>query len=58
VRHIVEAHGGTVTASSDGAGHGACFAVRLQIGGETGSARQTGDGPSVTPDDGVEQKRE
>jgi PAS domain S-box-containing protein len=58
VRHIVEAHGGTVTASSDGAGHGACFAVRLQIGGETGSARQTGDGPSVTPDDGVEQTSE
>ena len=31
VRHIVEAHGGTVTASSDGAGHGACFTVQLQI---------------------------
>jgi PAS domain S-box-containing protein len=51
VRHIVEAHGGTVTASSDGAGHGACFTVRLQIGDET-------DRLSVTPDNGVEQKRE
>jgi signal transduction histidine kinase len=50
VRHIVEAHGGTVTAVSRGAGQGACFTVRLPIGGETGS--------SVTPDDGVEQQRE
>jgi PAS domain S-box-containing protein len=39
VRHIVEAHGGTVTASSDGAGHGACFAVRLQIGGDSETVR-------------------
>lgn len=28
-RAIVEAHGGTITASSAGAGQGACFAVRL-----------------------------
>jgi PAS domain S-box-containing protein len=58
VRHIVEAHGGTVTASSDGAGHGACFTVRLQIAAETDRSRQTGGDPSVTPDDGIEQKRE
>jgi PAS domain S-box-containing protein len=32
VRHIVEAHGGTVTAHSDGAGHGSTFLVRLPTG--------------------------
>jgi signal transduction histidine kinase/ActR/RegA family two-component response regulator len=32
VRHIVEAHGGTVTADSGGAGHGSTFAVRLPTG--------------------------
>jgi PAS domain S-box-containing protein len=47
VRHIVEAHGGTVAASSKGAGQGACFTVRLPI-------RVS----SVAPDDGVEQTRE
>ena len=57
VRHIVEAHGGTITASSDGAGHGACFTVRLQIAAEPDRLRQADD-PSVTPDDGVDQKRE
>ena len=34
-RHIVEAHGGTVTASSDGAGRGACFTVQLQMDADT-----------------------
>jgi signal transduction histidine kinase len=29
VRHIVEAHGGTVAAYSDGAGRGACFTVSI-----------------------------
>lgn len=31
VRHLVELHGGTVSASSDGHGHGARFVVRLPI---------------------------
>ena len=31
VRHIVELHGGTVTAESDGEGHGSTFRVRLPV---------------------------
>jgi PAS domain S-box-containing protein len=31
VRHLVELHGGTVQASSDGVGHGATFTVQLPI---------------------------
>ena len=32
VRHVVEAHGGTVTADSDGSGTGSMFVVRLPTG--------------------------
>jgi len=32
VRHIVEAHGGNVTARSDGIGRGSTFAIRLPVG--------------------------
>jgi signal transduction histidine kinase len=31
VKNLVEAHGGTVTAYSDGAGHGSTFSVRLPV---------------------------
>ncbi len=31
VRHLIELHGGTVTAESPGAGHGATFTVRLPL---------------------------
>ena len=33
VRHLVEAHGGTVLASSDGPGTGAAFVIRLPLAG-------------------------
>jgi PAS domain S-box-containing protein len=41
VRHIAEAHGGTVTAESDGRGHGATFTVILPVseGSEAPSTR-------------------
>ncbi|MET0790660.1 MAG: ATP-binding protein, partial [Polyangiaceae bacterium] len=32
VKHLVELHGGTVTAHSDGVGKGACFVVTLPLG--------------------------
>ncbi len=47
VRHIVELHGGTVTASSDGEGLGAVFTVRLPIRHAAGNDRGgTHEGPA------------
>ncbi|MEJ7619070.1 MAG: ATP-binding protein [Pyrinomonadaceae bacterium] len=41
VRHIVELHAGTVYAANVGDAHGACFTVRLPLGG----VRPSGDSP-------------
>ncbi len=51
VRHLVELHGGTVTASSGGPGQGATFTVRLALQAEADlPARQTpGGGERAAP---------
>ena len=38
VRRLVELHGGTVTASSDGEGHGSRFTIRLRADASTGTS--------------------
>ncbi|HVF56348.1 MAG TPA: ATP-binding protein [Pyrinomonadaceae bacterium] len=55
VRHLVELHGGTVRASSDGEGHGATFVVELPspVAAETTfpvSTRDAGALPRTAPD--------
>jgi signal transduction histidine kinase/CheY-like chemotaxis protein len=42
VRHLVQAHGGSVTATSEGKGLGACFTVRLPNAHAMGAAPVTG----------------
>jgi PAS domain S-box-containing protein len=42
-RHIVEMHGGTIAAASDGPGRGATFTVTLPLGGD-GASRGAADG--------------
>jgi len=52
VRNLVELHGGTVTAESDGVGQGATFIVRLQAivkSDEALLARPTGKVPEIDP---------
>lgn len=50
VKHLVEQHGGTVTASSAGDMQGASFTVRLPLDTPTAAARQEGGAPSASPD--------
>ena len=47
-RHLVEMHGGTISASSAGEGHGAAFVVSLPLGGPTEPATD-GDGDRPRP---------
>ena len=55
VRHLVELHGGTVRAVSDGPGRGATFTVRLPLAsprqstGDTPSPRRTASFPALPP---------
>ena len=49
VRAIVEAHGGTITASSAGAGTGSEFAVRLPLAPAVTTPRARGETPARTP---------
>ncbi|HVL59434.1 MAG TPA: ATP-binding protein, partial [Burkholderiaceae bacterium] len=45
-RHLIEQHGGTIAASSDGAGSGATFTVRLPAASAKEPARRRADAPS------------
>jgi signal transduction histidine kinase len=58
VRHVVEAHGGTVNAVSLGAGQGASFSVRLPVASEPGAHPSAVDDPSVSPDDRFDKPHE
>ncbi|HEV2229555.1 MAG TPA: response regulator [Steroidobacteraceae bacterium] len=52
VRRLVEMHGGTVTAHSEGAGSGSEFVIRLPLARETGSqesARVPAEPPTTAP---------
>jgi signal transduction histidine kinase/CheY-like chemotaxis protein len=53
VRHLVELHGGTVTATSPGEGHGATFVVRLPAGAGVTAGRAHGDGTAAPPLEGI-----
>lgn len=44
VRHLVELHGGRITADSGGAGHGATFTVQLPLAPKIGNRRKTTTG--------------
>ena len=51
VKHLVELHGGTVVASSDGDGRGACFSVRLRAedrGVDMPSPSPASPGPEIS----------
>ena len=50
VKHLVEQHGGTVTASSAGDMQGASFTVRLPLGTPAAPARRNDGAPPASPD--------
>ena len=50
VRHLVELHGGTIEAMSEGKGQGATFTVRLPLLGSFAGRAGTGDPPPPLPD--------
>ena len=49
VRDLVKMHGGTVTAHSDGRGHGACFEVRLPLSTATRASASRPDVAAAVP---------
>jgi CheY-like chemotaxis protein len=48
-RQLVQMHGGTIIAESEGAGCGSCFTVRLPIAAEEDVALQAGSGAAAPP---------
>ena len=57
VKHIVELHGGSVAAQSDGLGHGAIFRMRLPIGPLVSTTLGVARAPVTRPEGRVEGPR-
>jgi len=50
VRHLVELHGGTVSAESEGVGRGTTFTVTLPLARESARAGRSGEGTRAAPE--------